>query len=379
MITMPPHEETLLFSSTATYSKMHLSDSPKARTLPLYTTDKNKAERPALACRSTSKELQQRLLIVSDTSDPGLDDPFASSASDSSSEDHDDDSEGEALEQAAAHLWDSWWSPARQNLEMRQSFYQVTPRSTVNIMPEPLSPYNRNFATENLSDLTLSNEPLSKLHRSSAIRNAKHQSRSQTPPSTRQSQHAYTTFPPQPPPVPPKPQNYRPHGRYKSWPTRSSSRQMSRPPLQRTRANTTPGNPYAPVHASGLSITTTLSPTPQGSRQTSSSTTSEDRLYMRSSLNTPPTRPLMDLMSSEICLEISCFEDDDDDDEKLGLIDSLGSKLHIRTSCGGAARDTEFDGDEKKRSSKIRSRARSATLAIRDVFVRKRAGTIGCS
>ncbi|EPE25153.1 hypothetical protein GLAREA_11734 [Glarea lozoyensis ATCC 20868] len=374
---MVHHEEALLFSSTATYCKMQLSDSSKATTLPLDPTDKSKTERLALACRSTSKELQQRLSIASDTSDPGLDDPFASSTSDSSSEDHDDDSEGEALEQAAAHLWDSWWSPAKQNLEMRQSFYQVTPRSTVNITPEPLSPCNRNFASENLSDLTLSNEPLSKLHRSSAIRNAKHQSRSQTPP-TRQSQHAYTTFPTQPPPVPPKPQNYRPHGRYKSWPTRSSSRQMSRPPLQRTRANTTPGNPYAPVHSSGLSIITTLSPTPQGSRQTSWSTTSEDRLYMRSSLNTPPTRPLMDLMSNEICPEISCFEDDDDD-EKLGLIDSLGSKLHIRTSCGGAARDKVFDVEEKKRSSKIRSRARSATGAIRDVFVRKRAGTVGCS
>ncbi|EHL01384.1 hypothetical protein M7I_2718 [Glarea lozoyensis 74030] len=262
---------------------MQLSDSSKATTLPLDPTDKSKTERLALACRSTSKELQQRLSIASDTSDPGLDDPFASSTSDSSSEDHDDDSEGEALEQAAAHLWDSWWSPAKQNLEMRQSFYQVTPRST-----------------------------------------------------------------------------------------------MSRPPLQRTRANTTPGNPYAPVHSSGLSIITTLSPTPQGSRQTSWSTTSEDRLYMRSSLNTPPTRPLMDLMSNEICPEISCFEDDDDD-EKLGLIDSLGSKLHIRTSCGGAARDKVFDVEEKKRSSKIRSRARSATGAIRDVFVRKRAGTVGCS
>jgi hypothetical protein len=385
MITTSPYQESLLFLFTATYSAMYLSDSPIEKIPPANSADKIKIERLALACRSSSKELQHRLSIISDISSPGLDNPFASSASDYSSEGHEDESDGKAFEYAAAQLWDSWWSPVKQNLEMRRSFYQVTPNSTLDTPPVPLSPHNRNFASENLSDLTLSNEPLSALHRPFAIRDAVPQSRSHKNLPHHQPQNFYTAFPPQPPPVPPKPQDYRssPHGRYKSWPTRSSSRQMSRAPL-RSRANTTPGNIYAPAHTSSLSICTTLSPTPQGSRHTSSSTTaSEDPLYMWSSLNTPnrPPRPLMDLMSNEICPDISCF--DDDDDEKLGLIESLGTKFHMRTSSGSAVKVKEIDSDDKeegKTSLKIRNKARSASVALKGVFkIRKRGGTVGNS
>jgi hypothetical protein len=364
---------------------MYLSDSPIGEIPPADSSDNIKIQRLASACRSTSKELQHRLSIVSDMSNPGLDDPFASSASNDSSEDHDDGSDGEALEHATAHLWDSWWSPAKQNLEMRNSLNQVTPLSPHCTPSEPLSPYNRNFALDNLSDLTLSKEPLSKLHRSSAVRNARHQRRSQTNLHPHQHASVYTAFPTQPPPVPLKPQDYRcsPHGRYNSWPTRSSSRQMSRTPLLRPRANTTPRNLHAPVHNSNLSIRNTLSPTLRGSRHTSSSTTaSEDPLYMRSSLSTStqaPT-PLMDMMSNEIFPEISCFEDDDD--EKLGLIDSFGSRFHIRTSNGSHTRDREIDG-EVKTGLRIRSKARSASVALialkRAFKSRKRGKTVSTS
>ena len=90
----------------------------------------------------------------------------------------------------------------------------------------------------------------------------------------------------------------------------------------------------------------------------------------------------MDLMSNEICPEVSCFEDDDDDDIKLGLIDSWGTKFNIRTSSGGS-RDKEFEGEDKQtKSHNIRSKARSASMALRCVFKkksRKRAGTVGCA
>jgi hypothetical protein len=378
---MAPHEASSMFSSTTTYSKMYLSDSPINKNSPADSSDKMKTEGLASACCSTSMELQYRLSIVSDLSNPGLDDPFASSASDDSSKDHDDGSDGEALEHAAAQLWDSWWSPVKQSLD----FDQVTPRSTHGKLTQSLSPINRNFASANLSDLTLSDEPLPTLQRSFAIRNARHRRRSQTNLPNDQSPKAYIAFPPQPPPVAPKPQDYRfsPPGRYNSWPARSSSRQMSRPPLQRARANTTPGNSYAPVHNSSLSICTTLSPTSQGSRHTSPSTTlSEDQLYMRSSLCTPnePPKSLMDLMSNEISPEVSCFEFDDDDNEELSLIDSLGSKLHIRTSSGSHTRDKEVDCEEKgKKSLKIRSKARSASVALMKCAfkIRKRGGTVG--
>jgi hypothetical protein len=90
----------------------------------------------------------------------------------------------------------------------------------------------------------------------------------------------------------------------------------------------------------------------------------------------------MDLMSNEICPDISCF-DDDDDDEKLGLIESLGTKFHRRTSSGSAVKDKEIDSDDKekgKTSLKIRNKARSASVALKGVFkIRKRGGTVGNS
>ncbi|KAG9230989.1 hypothetical protein BJ875DRAFT_444486 [Amylocarpus encephaloides] len=373
MITMSPHQDHAGKSSQSSLilisSKMcHDSSTMKRIPFPKH-IDSKKMDRVALACRSTSKELQHRLSISSDGStNPSMtDDPFASSTSEISNEDHDD------YDKAAAELWDEWWAPVKDTLKLRSSFYQMKSgtRSAHHLRTQndTLSPYNRNFGVSSLSDQGLSKDPLTEVHRTAAIQNsrARYQRRSQTnlhPSHENQDHPQYTAFPPL---VPPKPPGYRcsPHTSHKSWPTRSSSGPArSRAYTAPSHPHTKPPNPHANTvrNPSNLSFCTSATTPEPNSRQTSASSGSP--LYTHTATSSP-TQPLMQMMS----LEKSVFEDDEDGDDegKGGFVRMMESKLHIRSgSDGDTSKEKQVEGvDKKGRNGSLMLKARTA---LKDVF-----------
>ncbi|CAG8955213.1 hypothetical protein HYFRA_00007229 [Hymenoscyphus fraxineus] len=305
-----------------------------------------------LACRTTSKELQLRLSINSDSSAPEMTD---GNDSDTSLEDdpiHDE---------AAERLWNKWFStspeshsgPFYQTQQATQSSYQVPAGS--------LCPSNRNYAPTNLSNLSLSSKQEPEPCLLDGIRSQRGRSQSNLVlPS-----HNYTpyrTFSPEAPPVPPKPKNYLPNTpnlSHNSWPSRSSSRpHRPRPPLSRLRANTAPGASaqYATTNQpSNLSYCTTLSPdlpcTPN-----SHSFSANGSLYTRS-VPSSPFRPPPQLM---YLMEKSVFEDDEEDESaRLKIIRSLENKMRIRSGSGSGNRiggsdsqkGRDGEGEEKEGGS----------------------------
>ncbi|KAF4630064.1 hypothetical protein G7Y89_g8067 [Cudoniella acicularis] len=83
--------------------------------------DPSKLERLALACRSTSKELQRSLSISSDSSVPRMMDNhfgLSTSESDISIENF---LASEALDTDA--IWDIWFSPKEEPSSLRSPFY----------------------------------------------------------------------------------------------------------------------------------------------------------------------------------------------------------------------------------------------------------------
>jgi hypothetical protein len=106
---------------TTIFSKMHLSRPRQVSSSPESDgyLSPSTLVRLTKACQATSKELQNRLSISSDSSDPGMMyDPFNSSGSDTSFEDHLTPSPSEAdiaALQTENETWDLYWTPVNES------------------------------------------------------------------------------------------------------------------------------------------------------------------------------------------------------------------------------------------------------------------------
>ncbi|KAN0110584.1 hypothetical protein V8E51_006971, partial [Hyaloscypha variabilis] len=216
---------------TTIFSKMHLSRPRKLSSSPDSDgcLSPSTLDRLTKACQATSKELQNRLSISSDSSDPGMMyDPFASSGSDTSFEDSLTRSPSEAdlaALQVENETWNLYWTPAEAStLPLRSDAHLSPLRQTNN-----LSPCNRNFASSNLSAFS---SPEGSLN----LRRVPRQPNRSSPPSVLSA----STYLPLPnctsnTPCPstaatflPSPQLDHPrtepqHVQHKSWPTRTTS------------------------------------------------------------------------------------------------------------------------------------------------------------
>jgi hypothetical protein len=153
---------------TTTFSKMQLSRPRQSPQSPCYhrSMSRSDLDKLAAACRISSRELQARLSISSDSSDPGMMedtcDACGLSDSDISFEDnflYNASTFGIPTEE---ELWRSYWTPEKYHDE---STTQSPPWSQAC----NLSSCNRNFAFSNLPGLDISDSP-SNLRRSDAVR-----------------------------------------------------------------------------------------------------------------------------------------------------------------------------------------------------------------
>ena len=323
----------LLSTSTSVFSKMDLSSKPLPPPPPHFnkTSLNSTTSDRAAQCIQSFNCPQYRTSTSSDSSDPEMvEDPPSWSGSESTMEDcHLTDSE----------CWDSYfWSQDKE--KMRSPFYQTDVTIAPSCGPESkLSPDNRNYASANLSGLTVNEYP-NDLRRSDATRAPRRIPKS-LPSNT------YSAFPS----VCPAKSRY--DVKAKSWPARSDSHSQSqcpKRPLLRSRAHTTPTN-YIPLPPSNLSTCSTLE---DPASPCDSSTSSASGLYMRSAPVSPKlTPPLMELM------EKSCFDDDSDDgSDDEGRLAALATRLHIRnTSANSSApcgkKEKQIRSQKSRRNLKI--------------------------
>lgn len=281
---LPPADASegwlLSSSSTTVISKTYLG---KQRTMAISPIRRpllpKKSERLALkACRSTSKDLQEKLsLSPSEMNNPGLiDDPFCSSASDSDSSNE----EFNEYTSSSTELWDLYFSEEEKSSYQRSPLYQVdAPKSSqLCLQADTISPANNNL--------------ISPLRRSDAQRTPR-----------RATQGTYSAFPSLSTPR----TSTTSHPKYASWPARKESRLKPKGQTRtRPRAETAPSIP-----SSANSSHLTLSP-PHSAPASPSS-----------------IQPFMPL------LEKSVWEHDDDEKS------SWRKALHIRASSSGGTASEE--------------------------------------
>jgi hypothetical protein len=329
------------------------------------------------ACQATSKTLHNRLSISSYSSDPGMMfDPFNSSSSDTSFEDSLPQNPSEAdlaALQTENETWDLYWTPIKES---------SLPQDPI------LSPWDRNFASSNLSSLNIP-ENNRNLKRRLEVRRAPRRLNHSSPPGL-PLLYTYSAFPnctlgtpstantsrlhsdPQSNNHPTDPQ----HALHNSWPTPAAPTVQShyRTPA-RTRAQTIPStlSSFTPLHPSNLSTCTTLD---YQSSRTSSPCPSSSPLYMR-----PLPSPSLELekrggglgMDIDLGNETSVWEEDDDDEGMGGLVGSLRSRLHIRSSSA----QEEVGGELGVKVRQGKRMKRSLSEVVKGVFrVRRKGGTL---
>jgi hypothetical protein len=153
---------------TTTFSKMQLSRPRQSSQSPCYHRSMSRSglDKLTAACRISSRELQARLSISSDSSDSGMmEDAYESfglSDSDISFEDNDLYNGSIYGIPTEEELWRSYWTPEKYHDESKT---QSPPWGEAC----NLSSCNRTFASFNLPGLDISEHP-SNLRRSDAVR-----------------------------------------------------------------------------------------------------------------------------------------------------------------------------------------------------------------
>lgn len=386
-ITLPARDalEGWLLSSpvTRTFSTMHLSRPRQVSSSPAdydgYLSP-NTLNRLTKACQATSRKLQHRLSISSDSSDPGMMyDPFSSSGSDTSFEEplsRNHSKADLASLREENETWDLYWTPIKESpLQLCVDAYM----SPLGREPN-LSPCNRNFASSNLSSFNTPDSPRP-LKRSNSRRAPRRMNQSSPSSLSPHPRATYSPFPtctatvPEPTscPDPSLESDSHPtdpqHTQHKSWPTRTTSNlpHRARSPL-RTRAHTTPSTPsnFTPTYPSNLSTCTTLDY--QSPRSSSPCTSSSSALYMRS-----PLSPSL-LLAMDIGNETSVWEDDDEDEGVGGLVGSLRSRLHIKSLSAQEEKEGMFGVQPRQVKKRMK---RSLSEVVKGVFrLKKKGGTL---
>ncbi|KAF8855019.1 hypothetical protein BDZ45DRAFT_676521 [Acephala macrosclerotiorum] len=363
--------------STTTFSTMRLSKAQQGSMDPYFHSpgSMKEFERRTVACRQTSKELQHRCSMSSDSSDPGLtNNHYASSPSPNSITSFEDpyNCNPSAVDLAAEKIWMQFFtdqSPIKVSLLESPLYHDFPPAlfsyapSEVHISPRNRSPIKPDTFSPYLGDL----------HRSDAARSSR--DRSKTIHIVR-PQPSHTAFPVAPSPYP----------SHQSWPQQTESR-VQKPPQQpaapprpaRSRAYTAPSQARV-VRPSNLNACTSANDHPSipypypPSTSNSHHNSGSNRFYATRSA--PPTPLVLPVIHPTDIVEqfISHFDEDDDEEEHHSVFGSLKSRLCSRrgssnASSGGSwGRNSNKAGGSGSGFEKRKKNPRKSLSELRDAL-----------